>query len=147
MKFLLMIILMVNVLSGIAQSGSSAEKEVWETVQQWNDAFEANDVDKYFEFLHDDVQLFIPSSPYRIEGKEVDKKEFVWSLSKEKTRVSLFQELQPIIRVSGNMAWVTYHNRGVYGTAGEEQMIYLKETNILLRENDSWKIIHIHVSQ
>lgn len=122
------------------------KSEIMQTVKDWNKAFAKNDVETYFSFIHDDVTLFIASSPYRIDGKTIDKEEFIWSLNKERTKVGFFQELQMKVKVLGETAIVTYHNRGAYGTDGQEKIIYLKETNILVKESGKWKIIHIHVS-
>jgi len=127
---------------------SECEAEVIAVIKEWNNAFTQNDPDTYFEYIHEDLTLFIASSPYRIDGKKDDREEFEWSLGKERTRVSLFQELQPKVQMLGEtVALVTYHNRGAYGPDGEEQMLYLKETNVLVKENGRWKIIHIHVSK
>lgn len=123
------------------------ENQVLKTVKAWNEAFAKNDPDTYFNFLHSEITLFIASSPYRIDGKTDDREEFEWSLSKGRTRVGFFQELQPKIQVLGNTAIVTYHNRGAYGPEGQEQIYYLKETDILVMEGNEWKIIHIHVSK
>ncbi len=123
------------------------ENQVLKTVKAWNEAFAKNDPDTYFNFLHSEITLFIASSPYRIDGKTVDREEFEWSLSNGRTRVAFFQELQPKIQVLGNTAIVTYHNRGAYGPEGQEQIYYLKETDILVMEGNEWKIIHIHVSK
>jgi ketosteroid isomerase-like protein len=123
------------------------EREVLEVVKAWNDSFSNNDPATYFTYIHDDLTLFIPSSPYRIDGKQDDKDEFEWSLSKSRTKVHFFQELQPIVQVYDNTAVVTYYNRGAYGPDGNEQIYYFKETNVLVKENDKWKIVHIHVSK
>ena len=131
-----------------AQSEDQLKYEVWETVVQWNDQFEQNNPDEYFKYIHEDLSLFIASSPYRIDGKQIDRKEFEWSLKNGRTKVHLFQELQPDIQLlSETSALVTYHNRGVYGVDGNETLVYLKETNVLKKENGQWKIIHIHVSK
>ena len=114
----------------------------------WNHSFSNNDSRTYFGYIHEDLTLFIASSPYRIDGKQEDREEFEWSLSKDRTKVHLFQELQPKVQMlSETSAIVTYHNRGAYGPDGEEQIAYLKETNVLVKENGKWKIIHIHVSK
>lgn len=124
------------------------EAEVLAVVKEWNNAFARNDPDTYFGYIHEDLTLFIASSPYRIDGKIDDREEFELSLNTGKTRVHLFQELQPKVQIlSETSALVTYHNRGVYGPDGEEQMRYLKETNVLVKGDGGWKIIHIHVSK
>ncbi|MBK8484397.1 MAG: nuclear transport factor 2 family protein [Saprospiraceae bacterium] len=126
---------------------TTAEKEILATVKAWNDSFKRNDNETYFTYIHDDLTLFIPSSPYRIDGKQDDKDEFDWSLSKSRTKVHFFQEMQPKIQIYGDTAVVTYHNRGAYGPDGSEQVYYLKETNVLIKEDEKWKIIHIHTSK
>ena len=100
----------------------------------------------YFQFIHDDVTLFLPACPYRIEGKQDDREEFEYSLKKGWTRIGYFQELQPRVQIIGNTAIVTYHNRGTYGDGDKEQTISLKETDVLVKQEGKWKVIHIHVS-
>jgi ketosteroid isomerase-like protein len=120
--------------------------EVLETIQNWNKAFAANDSETYFQFIHDEITLFLPSSPYRVEGKQDDREEFEYSLKKGWTRVGYFQEMQPRVQIFGNTAIVTYHNRGTYGEGDNEKTANLKETDVLVREGGNWKVIHIHVS-
>ena len=130
----------------LQRNSSDDEKEVLKTIKEWNNAFAANDPTTYFQFIHDDITLFIPSNPYRIEGKYDDREEFEYSLKKGWTKVGYFQELQVKIQVIGNTAIVTYYNRGTYGEGSSEKTLYLKETDVLVKENGRWKVIHIHVS-
>ncbi len=123
------------------------EKEILQVVKTWNDCFARNDAAAYFTHIHEALTLFIPSSPYRIDGKQDDRDEFEWSLSKGRTQVHFFQELQPDVQVFENTAVVTYYTRGAYGPEGNEQLYFLKETNVLVKENGRWKIVHIHVSK
>ena len=120
--------------------------EVLETIKKWNNAFAANDPGTYFQFIHDEITLFLPATPFRVEGKQDDREEFEYSLKKGWTRVGYFQELQPKVQIIGNTAIVTYHNRGTYGEGDNEKTVNLKETDVLVNENGNWKVIHIHVS-
>jgi ketosteroid isomerase-like protein len=124
----------------------SEEKEVIKTVMDWNNAFEANDPNAYFQFISDDLSLFVPSSPYRIDGKKEDREEFEYSLRKGWTKVGYFQEIQMEVKVYGTTAVATYYNRGTYGEGTNEKLVYLKETDVLVKEAGKWKIVHIHVS-
>lgn len=126
---------------------SPEQLEVWSVVRSWNTHFAENRPEKYFPYLHDDITLFIASSPYRIDGLEDDREEFEWSLKAGRTRVAWFQEMQPDVQIHGDAAVVTYHTRGAYGPEGTEQIIYLKETNVLAKVNGAWRIVHIHVSK
>lgn len=75
-----------------------------------------------------------------------DREEFEFLLRKGITKVGFFQEMQPYVFVSGDMAFVTYFSRGFYGE-DEGQMAYFKETTILRKDSQQgWQIIHIHLS-
>lgn len=126
---------------------TAQEKEILQVIKTWNDCFTRNDAAAYFTHIHEALTLFIPSSPYRIDGKQDDRDEFEWSLSKGRTQVHFFQELQADVQVFENTAVVTYYTRGAYGPEGNEQLYFLKETNVLVKENGRWKIVHIHVSK
>jgi len=124
--------------------GDDERQEVLRTITEWNDHFANNRTEEYFGFLSDDVTLFIGSSPYRIDGIKRDREEFEYSLGKGWTTVGYFQMLQIDIRVYGETAVATYHTRGNYGV--DPKVVYVKETNVLVKENGAWKIVHIHVS-
>lgn len=120
------------------------EEEVLNTITEWNNHFARNDPEEYFKFLNKDITLFIGSSPYRIDGLEKDREEFEYSLKQGWTSVGYFQMLQINIQVYGGTAVATYHTRGSYGK--EPKIVFFKETNVLVKENGGWKIVHIHVS-
>jgi ketosteroid isomerase-like protein len=126
---------------------TSAEREVWNVIAAFNRAFAANDPNLYFQYIDDDIVVIIPSSPYRIEGVKDDREEFEHSLRAGTTRVGYFQELQPLVQVFGDTAVVTYYSRGAYGPEGDAKTGYLKETDVLVKRNGTWKIVHIHVSR
>lgn len=121
-----------------------AEEEVLAVIRAFNDAFEANDADAYFRHIDDDIVVLTPSSPYRVEGLADDRAEFEWGVRSGRARVGYFQELQPSVRVYGDIAVATYYSRGSYGP--DQTVAYLKETDVLVRRGDGWKITHIHVS-
>lgn len=126
---------------------SAEEQEVWRVIEAWNETFAANDTEQYFQFIDDDITVMTPSNPYRVEGLSDDRVEFEFGLRLGYSRVGLFQEIAPVVRVYGDTAFATYFKRGYYGSEEEGQMIYLKETDILRRKGERWKIVHIHVSK
>jgi hypothetical protein len=83
---------------------------------------------------------------YRVEGLADDREEFEFSLKAGITRIGYFQEMQPHVRVMGDTAVVTYFSRGSYGVGDKSAVHYLKETDVLVRQGGTWKIVHIHVS-
>jgi len=124
------------------------EDEILKIIQSFNESFLKNDTEKYFSFIIDDFTLFIPNSPYRIDGKILDKEEFEYSLKSGKSRVWLFQMLQPRVQILGNTAVVSFYSRGGFGTSiNESNIVFYKITDVLAKENDEWKIVHIHVSK
>lgn len=125
---------------------SGEQQEVWQVIENWNDAFARNDPETYFTYIADEITLLLPSGPYRVEGKPDDREEFEFFLGKGFTRVGFFQEMQPLVFVSGDMAFVSYYSRGFYGE-DEGQMAFFKETTILKKTSQGWKIIHIHLSK
>jgi len=129
-------------------ASEGAEHEVWQIVEAFNRAFVAGDVERYFSFIVEEITVLTPANPYRVEGISDDREEFEWGLRAGTGRVGYFQELQPVVRVSGEMAVVTYYSRGSYGggEAGGGKTLYLKETDVLIWRRDGWKILHIHVS-
>lgn len=130
-----------------AAAMSAAEAEVWRTIEEWNAAFAANDVARYFSFIDPDIIVLTPSNPYRVEGAADDRAEFGFGLERGYSQVGYFEEVAPIVRVYGELAVATYFNRGHYGPESGGQMVYLKETNVLRRVDGRWRIVHIHVSR
>jgi ketosteroid isomerase-like protein len=123
---------------------SPAEQEVWQVLEAFNRAFANNDAEGFFSFFDDDISLFTPSNPYRVEGRAVDREEYDYGQRVGYSRVKFFQPLQPQINVFGDMAVVTYYTRGSYGPT--DKLVYLKETDVLVRRGGVWKVFHIHIS-
>jgi ketosteroid isomerase-like protein len=125
---------------------SIVANEVWQVVREFNRAFADNDVERYFTFLAEGITVLTPSNPYRVEGITADREEFEFSLRRGVTRVGYFQEMQPHVQVYGDVAIATYFSRGSYGEGDRAKVLYLKETDVLVRRDGKWTIVHIHVS-
>ncbi len=127
---------------------TAAEREVWQVIEMWNRAFAENNAEDYFQYVADDITVLTPSNPYRVEGKPDDREEFEFGIRLAYSKVGIFQEMTPLIRVYGDTAFATYFSRGYYGEApAGGTMSYLKETDVLRRIDGQWKIVHIHVSK
>jgi ketosteroid isomerase-like protein len=120
------------------------EQEVWQVIEAFNRAFAANDSERYFEFKDEELSVLTPSNPYRIDGLSDDREGFEHGIRVGHSTVGYFQELQPRVSVYEVAAVVTYFSRGSYGA--DTRTVYLKETDVLVKKNGSWKIVHIHVS-
>ncbi len=122
------------------------QRAVWQVIVRWNRAFAENDVERYFEFIDQNITVLTPGNPYRVEGIIDDRNEFEFGLSTGRSQVGFFQMMQPLIRVFGDMAIVTYFSRGYYGS-DNGNILYFKETDVLAVQDGNWKIVHIHLSE
>jgi ketosteroid isomerase-like protein len=127
-------------------SEKEQQAEVLQVIQEFNRAFAANDVERYFSFVADDITVLTPSNPYRVEGLAADREEFEFSLRAGTTRIGYFQQMQTHVQLYGDSAIVTYFSRGSYGVGERAKTHYFKETDVLTRRKEGWKIVHIHVS-
>lgn len=125
---------------------SAAELQVFQVIKDFNRAFKNNDPEKYFSYIDDQITVITPSTPYRVEGIKDDREEFEYGIRSGAARVGYFQEMQPLVRLYGDVAVVTYFSRGSYGPVGQAKTLYYKETDVLVRKSGTWKIVHIHVS-
>ncbi|HEV2914715.1 MAG TPA: nuclear transport factor 2 family protein [Pyrinomonadaceae bacterium] len=125
---------------------SPAEIEVLGVIKDFNRAFKNNDPEKYFSYIDDQITVITPSNPYRVEGIKDDREEFEFGIRSGAARVNYFQEMQPKVQLYGEMAVVTYFSRGSYGPEGGAKTFYFKETDVLVKKEGTWKIVHIHVS-
>jgi len=135
----------VKEISNMESNLSAEELEVLTTVESFNKAFASNDPQTYFTFIDNNITVFTPTNPYRVEGISPDREEFEFSLKKGLSKVGYFQQLQTRVQLLGDVAVVTYYSRGSYGP--NEVVAYYKETDILVKRDRGWKIIHIHVSK
>jgi ketosteroid isomerase-like protein len=125
---------------------ADAIAEVWAVIEAFNSAFAANDAERYFGYVAEEITVLTPGNPYRVEGRADDREEFELGLATGASRVGYFQEMQPRVQVYGDTAVVTYFSRGSYGPAGASRTAYYKETDVLVRRPAGWQIVHIHVS-
>ncbi len=125
---------------------NAAQREAWAVVTAWNDAFEANDAEAYFSYVAPEIVVLTPGSPYRVQFKDPDRRELEFGVKEGYAKVRFFQELDPIVDVYGDVAVITYYSRGFWSSTAT-QMAYLKETNVLVKRNGKWEIVHIHVSK
>ncbi len=119
--------------------------EVWRVVEEFNEAFESNDLELFFSFVADEITVLTPGHPFRVEGIEDDREEIEKGISEGYGTASLWQAMQPHVRVRGHTALVSFFSRGYLGTP--PIFHYLRVTNLLARTGGNWKVVHIHVSE
>ena len=119
--------------------------EVWRVVEEFNEAFESNDLDRFFSFVGNEITVLTPGHPFRVEGIEDDREEIEKGISEGYGIASLWQAMQPHVRVRGDTALVSFFSRAYLGTP--PKFYYLRVTNVLARTDGDWKVMHIHVSE
>jgi ketosteroid isomerase-like protein len=127
-------------------TNGNTEAEMLQVVRDFNRAFAQNDVERYFTFIDPEITVFTPSNSYRVEGVAADREEFEFSLKSGATYIGYFQEMQPTVQVYADVAVVSYYSRGSYGKEERARVLNLKETDVLVKKDGRWKIVHIHVS-
>ncbi|MCP3417883.1 nuclear transport factor 2 family protein [Bradyrhizobium brasilense] len=114
-----------------------SEPDVTAFLKQFVSTYEKGDA-SFFKLFADDVSVFSISVPTRIDGAEEFKRGFDGQF--KGTRRS--QILSPEIRIAGDMAVVTYHNR----VAFDSQSTNMRSTLVLQRLGNDIKIVHLHNS-
>lgn len=114
------------------------EEEISTFLKKWVAAYEAGDK-SFFDFFTPDASFFSVSSPTRIDGVEEFRRGFEEQFLGQKRRS---QVLSPEIRIVGNTAIVSYHNRiSVAGTTAN-----LRATIVVVKGKDGLLIAHLHNS-
>lgn len=107
-------------------------------LKKWVSAYEAGDK-SFFDYFAPDASFFTVSSPTRIDGTEEFRRGFEEQFLGKKRRS---QVLSPEIRVTGDAAVVSYHNRISVG----DSTANLRATIIVTKGRDGLKIAHLHNS-
>lgn len=66
------------------------EVSVLDAVRQLNNAFAANDPEKYFSYVDPEITVMTPSNPYRVEAITGDRAEFEHGLKTRSIARQLF---------------------------------------------------------
>lgn len=127
---------------------NNIEKSAVEFAKMWCELFvgENPDIRSAMNFFDEKATIFVPNTPFRI-GKADDEEEINFShLVDGRGQINFWQVIEPQVTCFGDNAIVTYHVRYNIGRKGESVMKYGKETLILVRNKDSWRIAHMHNS-
>lgn len=104
------------------------------------------DIKKAINYFDEKATILLPNLPYRINRKE-DEEEILFSHIKDgRGHIYFWQVLEPQVVQSGNIAIVTYYARYNIGRKGESVVKCAKETLVLTKDKNNWKIMHMHNS-
>jgi ketosteroid isomerase-like protein len=120
----------------------AAEKEVLALEQQYNSAYAANDLPKYFSFLADDFSQFLPSG-------RTDKASYVksWTRFLErggKVMLAEFSDMKIQVNPTGDAAVASYllhvKTQSARGLADD----FYQESDVLFKRGGEWKVVHLN---
>ena len=114
------------------------ENDVTTFLKKFVSTYENGD-NSFFDLFATDVSVFSVSVPTRIDSAEEYRRGFEGQLQGRKRRAQI---LSPEIRVAGDMAVVTYHNR----VATDDQSTNMRSTLVLALVGADIKIVHLHNS-
>jgi hypothetical protein len=104
------------------------------------------DIPRAMRYFSATASILIPGVPYRLTP-ESDREEILFShLEDGRGEVHFWQVLEPQVVLCENVAIVSYYARYNVGRKGESNIKCAKESLVLLREGDSWTIVHMHNS-
>ncbi|MCS3566478.1 MULTISPECIES: nuclear transport factor 2 family protein [Bradyrhizobium] len=114
------------------------EQDVSDFLKKWVASYEAGDK-AFFDAFDPSASFFSVSSPTRIDGVEEFRRGFEEQFLGQQRRS---QVLSPEIRVIGDAALVSYHNRVSVGGGTAN----LRATLVVVNDPAGLKIAHLHTS-
>lgn len=126
--------------SSAGRKGPLTEKQVADTMKQWQEAFENGD-ETFFDFFDPRVSLFTLSAPTRVDGRDVYRRGFEQFFLGTKRNSQI---LSPEVRLLGDdSAVMTFHNR-IYVKGVSTN---IRGTVVFIRDQDgNLKCVHMHNS-
>ncbi len=125
-------------------SAQTDEEAVEETLTAMWAAIEAEDLETYAEFIHDDFTAFGETDTYLTEGKAQE-------LRNVESWIGRYRDIhtemhQPQVTVRGDVAWITYYwtDESFSRTTGERSTSRGKSTRVFVRDGGRWLCIHGH---
>ncbi|AID34841.1 MULTISPECIES: nuclear transport factor 2 family protein [Mesorhizobium] len=115
-----------------------SEPDVTTFLKTFVSTYEKGDA-SFFDLFAGDASVFSVSVPTRIDGAEEYRRGYEEQFQGKNRRAQI---LSPEIRIAGDVAVVTYHNR----VAFDNQSTNLRSTLVLSLVGKDLKIVHLHNS-
>jgi len=118
------------------------EKEVWASVQAMNRCWTENSGDqleRLKDYFHETMVAVTPVDRLRLEGKEAC---FAgWSRFAQTTAIHFWKESNPLVRLYGRTAVVTYYYDMAYDFEGQKIATTGRDMMVLVQENGRWQMV------
>ena len=122
-----------------AQEWSTAQKEVWKSVETYSELGAKEDLDGLMSYFADDYLGWSTSSA--MPGTKAEARK--WIAHAFETSQTVLQTLKPVgIAIHGDVAFVHYYFTSLEKNAkGEEKTIQGRWTDILKKQGNRWVLI------
>jgi hypothetical protein len=127
---------------------SELERSAIDFTRMWCALFVGDqpDIPRAMGYFADGATILVPHIPYRLTP-EADEEEIHFShLVDGRGHVHFWQVLEPHVAVVRDVAVVCYYARYNVGRQGESVIKCAKESLVLARTGDDWRIVHMHHS-
>ncbi|MEQ9425302.1 MAG: nuclear transport factor 2 family protein [Cyclobacteriaceae bacterium] len=137
------VLLPVLLIFSISSSAQSEEEKVKQTLIDMWAAIEAEDIEKYASFIHDDFTAFGEYDTYLTEGKDLEIAGVTdWISRYDDIKTNMHQ---PQVTINGEVAWIIYYwTDSSISAEGTRSTSRGKSTRIFVKENGEWLCIHGH---
>lgn len=138
---LLLAVLTMSVHPVAASDTTSDKEKVVDAIRMMFAAMSNDDMDQYREITAPDFYVFDM-------GKNMTSEQLfgVVKNAHESGMTFSWRVTEPQVYINGQMAWITYVNRGVIQNGTEKQELTWLESAVLLKTDNAWRILFLHSS-
>ena len=115
---------------------SPEQQEIWATVRAMNDAWTKGNPDDLAQFFHPQMLAITPTDRLRRDG--ADECIAGWKGFTEAARIHSWREIEPLIRIYGEAAVVTYFYEISFDMGGRRYEEGGRDLFFFVRENGRW---------
>lgn len=112
------------------------QQEVWATVRAMNDAWTRGNPDDLKNFFHRDMVAVAPNVRHRLDGGPACIEG--WKRFCDAARIHRWEEVDPVVRVYGDAAVVSYYFRMSFDMGGPNIETGGRDLFFFVKENGRW---------
>ena len=128
-----------------APQDSNVEREIAKIEKEYNDAYAANDLPKYFSFLAPDFVQFLGSGREDLAKYKKDWEEFISNGGR--VEAATIEDLVVKPGPSGDSAIASYIlHVTTRSSQGQERDRRYQESDVWFKRDGAWKLVYLHYS-
>jgi len=114
----------------------------WEALDRWGNG----DIDGYLDIYADEITYFSPGTEKRLDG--IDTLKTLFRPMTGTVQVDHYEFINPKVQMIGNVALLTFNEIAFLPVKGGDlRESHWSCTEVYVKLNDEWKIIHSHWSR